>query len=29
MCPKTDFLKLLDVSNYLAPGVSFDQFLKA
>lgn len=27
MCPKTDFLKLLDVSNYLAPGVSFDQFV--
>ena len=29
MCLKTDFLKLLDISNYLAPGFSYDQFLKA
>ena len=28
MCLKTDFLKLLDISNYLAPGFSYDQFLK-
>ena len=29
MCIKTDFLKLLDISNYVAPGFSYDQFLKA
>ena len=29
MCLKTDFLKILDISNYLAPGFSYDQFLKA
>lgn len=29
MCLKTDFIKLLDISNYLAPGFSYDQFLKA
>ena len=29
MCVKTDFLKCLDISNYLAPGFSYDQFLKA
>ena len=29
MCLKTDFLQLLDISNYLAPGFSYDQFLKA
>ena len=29
MCLKTDFLKLLGISNYLAPGFSYDQFLKA
>ena len=29
MCIKTDFLKLLDISNYVAPGVSYGQFLKA
>ena len=29
MCLKTDFLKLLDISNYVAPGFSYDQFLKA
>ena len=29
MCLKTDFLKFLDISNYLAPGFSYDQFLKA
>ena len=26
---KTQFLKLLDISNYVAPGFSYDQFLKA
>ena len=29
MCMKTDSLKFLDISNYLAPGFSYDQFLKA
>ena len=29
MCLKTNFLKLLDISNYVAPGFSYDQFLKA
>ena len=29
MCLKTDFLKFLDISNYLALGFSYDQFLKA
>ena len=29
LCLKTDFLKLLDISNYVAPGFSYDQFLKA
>ena len=29
MCLKTAFLKLLDISNYVAPGFSYDQFLKA
>ena len=29
MCIKTDFLKLLDISNYVAPRFSYDQFLKA
>lgn len=29
MCLKTDFLKLLDISSYLAPGFSYDQFLEA
>ena len=29
MCLKKDFLKLLDISNYLAPGFSYSQFLKA
>ena len=29
MCIKTDFLKLLDISNYVAPGFSYDQFLRA
>ena len=29
MCLKTDFLKFLDITNYLAPGFSYDQFLKA
>lgn len=29
MCLKTKFLKLLDITNYLAPGFSYDQFLKA
>ena len=29
MCFKTNFLKLLDISNYVAPGFSCDQFLKA
>ena len=28
MCLKTKFLKLLDISNYVAPGFSYDQFLK-
>ena len=26
MCLKTDFLKLLDISNYVARGFSYDQF---
>ena len=26
---KTNFLKLLNISNYVAPGFSYDQFLKA
>ena len=29
MCLKTKCLKLLDISNYVAPGLSYDQFLKA
>ena len=29
MCLKTEYLKFLDISNYLAPGFSYDQFLKA
>ena len=29
MCLKTRFLKLLDISNYVAPGFSYGQFLKA
>ena len=29
MCLKTELLKLLDITNYLAPGFSYDQFLKA
>ena len=29
MCIKTDSLKFLDISNYLAPGFSYDHFLKA
>ena len=29
MCVKTENLKLLDISNYLAPGFSYTQFLKA
>ena len=29
MCLKTNFLKFLDITNYLAPGFSYDQFLKA
>ena len=29
MCLKTDFLKLPDISNYLAPVFSYDQFLRA
>ena len=29
MCLKTKCLKLLDISNYVAPGFSYDQFLKA
>ena len=27
MCLKTNFLKFLDISNYIAPGFSYDQFL--
>ena len=26
---KTDSLKILDISNYVAPGFSYDQFLRA
>ena len=26
---KTDFLKLLGISNYVAPGFSYDQFVRA
>ena len=29
MCLKTMHLKFLDITNYLAPGFSYDQFLKA
>ena len=29
MCLKTKCLKLLDISNYVAPGFSYEQFLKA
>ena len=29
MLHKTRFLKFLDITNYLAPGFSYDQFLKA
>ena len=29
MCLKTDLLKFLDITNYLAPGFSYAQFLKA
>ena len=29
MCLRTNFLKFLDITNYLAPGFSYDQFLKA
>ena len=29
MCLKTKFLELLDISNYVAPGFSYGQFLKA
>ena len=29
LCIKTDKLKFLDILNYLAPGFSYDQFLKA
>ena len=29
MCLKTQHLKFLDITNYLAPGFSYDQFLKA
>ena len=28
MCLKTKCLKLLDISNYVAPGFSYDQFLE-
>ena len=28
MCLKTMHLKFLDITNYLAPGFSYDQFLK-
>ena len=29
MCVKTDHLRFLDVTNFLAPGFSYDKFLKA
>ncbi|KAK3741920.1 hypothetical protein QZH41_001681 [Actinostola sp. cb2023] len=29
MCLKTEHLKFLDITNYLAPGFSYDQFIKA
>ena len=29
MCRKTKHLKFLDITNYLAPGFSYEQFLKA
>ena len=29
MCLKTMHLKFLDITHYLAPGFSYDQFLKA
>ena len=29
MCIKTEKLKFLDITSYLAPGYSYDQFLKA
>ena len=28
ICLKTVFLKLLDISNYVSPGFSYDQFLR-
>ena len=28
MCLKTEYLKFLDITNYLAPGFTYDQFLK-
>jgi hypothetical protein len=29
MCIKTEALKFLDITNYMAPGFSYSQFLKA
>ena len=29
MCLKTETLTFLDISNYLAPGFSYDAFLRA
>ena len=29
ICIKTEYLKLLGISNYVAPGFSYDQFLRA
>lgn len=29
MCLKTDNLRFLDITNFLAPGFSYEKFLKA
>jgi hypothetical protein len=29
MCTKTEVLKFLDITNYMAPGFSYSQYLKA
>ena len=29
MCIKTEMLRFLDIKNYIAPGFSYDKFIKA
>ena len=29
MCNKTEMLRFLDIKNYIAPGFSYDKFIKA